>query len=140
MLDVDCVIAGLLGDRACGEILTAVRAGEVLALSTFDVEEEYRTAVNKTSIRRLREGAGMPGRRLLDSLADFIVRCRVVFPTGVAPAFPDEDRRKFLHCAFAANADFLVTRDVGLLEMESVGDTRIVTPAGFLAAFEASSR
>lgn len=44
----------------------------------------------------------------------------------------DPKDNKFLECAFACNADFLVTGDFHLLELKEFKKTKIVTPKQFL--------
>ena len=52
---------------------------------------------------------------------------------GDAPSFtrdPKDD--KFIVCALAGHAEYLVTEDKDLLVLERVGDVRIVTPYSFV--------
>lgn len=44
----------------------------------------------------------------------------------------DPDDNKFLDCAYAAKADFIVTGDKHLLKLGDFFDTKIITPKEFL--------
>jgi uncharacterized protein len=47
--------------------------------------------------------------------------------------FPrDRKDAKFLACALAGNADFLITGDRDFSEVETLGNTKIVSVSGFL--------
>jgi predicted nucleic acid-binding protein len=47
--------------------------------------------------------------------------------------FPrDRKDAKFLACALAGNADFLITGDRDFTEVETLGNTKIVSVSGFL--------
>jgi len=50
---------------------------------------------------------------------------------------PKDD--KFLACAVAAEAEFLVTEDRDLLDLDGYENLRIVTPARFLASLDAAA-
>lgn len=78
------------------------------------------------------------GRHSIDAQAQAvcIARCRGIVkgvPAGSAQGLPqcrDPDDQKFLALAYAARADFLVTKDQALLELaRRVAQFRIVAPA-----------
>ncbi len=78
------------------------------------------------------------GRHSIDVQAQAvcIARCRAIVkgvPAGLAEGLPqcrDPDDQKFLALAYAARADFLVTKDQALLELaRRVAQFRIVAPA-----------
>jgi putative PIN family toxin of toxin-antitoxin system len=45
---------------------------------------------------------------------------------------PDPDDNKFIECAIAGNADFIVSGDSHLLELQSILNTEVVSPSAFL--------
>ena len=61
----------------------------------------------------------------------------VVEPQDVPAICRDPDDDKFLACAVAARADYLVTEDKDLLVLENCRDTRICQPAEFIELLEA---
>ena len=65
---------------------------------------------------------------LEERIEELIALSEVVVPTGEAPPCRDENDRKYLHCAVAAEADYLVTTDLDLLVLENIGSTEIVRP------------
>lgn len=102
------------------------------------IEAEYYDAASKKGIVALfaRHGIGHAFYRLeLDALCLISER---VTPTGEAPPCRDEDDRKYLHCAAFANVGYLVTYDRDLLDLGSIGDIPIVTPANLLHSASAA--
>ena len=72
------------------------------------------------------------GEALLDAIAQ---KADILPPLGPAPAYtrdPKDD--KFVACALAGEANYLITEDKDLLVLEGVGDVRIVTPYDYLRA------
>jgi len=74
--------------------------------------------------------------------ADFAAKVRVfldaavcVEPSGELKALPyveDREDAKFLACALAADADYLITSDEHLLRVGNFGRTSVVKPSAFL--------
>jgi uncharacterized protein len=48
---------------------------------------------------------------------------------------PDPDDNKFIECAVSGNADFIVSGDSHLLDLESILNTEVITPSVFLKKF-----
>ena len=80
------------------------------------------------------------GKHSIDAAAQAaaLAACRQVAkhietaPAAGLPTCRDPDDQKFLEAALAAGADFLVTKDLALLELaRRVREFRIVTPAEF---------
>jgi putative PIN family toxin of toxin-antitoxin system len=74
-------------------------------------------------------------------LADYLPFVEMVEVKGArvsVPAPPDPDDRIFLELALVGEAAFLVTGDRSLRDMASLGKCRIVSPAEFRAALEAT--
>jgi putative PIN family toxin of toxin-antitoxin system len=69
-------------------------------------------------------------RRLRTLLTETAVR--VVIPTETIATASDPDDDRVLECAVAAQAQFIVTGEKGLLQLTSFRDVRIVSPASFL--------
>ena len=60
----------------------------------------------------------------------------VVEPQDVPAICRDPDDDKFLACAVAARADYVVTEDKDLLVLENCGDIRICQPAEFVVLLQ----
>lgn len=75
---------------------------------------------------------------LLVGIASFVVNSKIVIPEKRLALCRDEKDNMMLECCFAADADFLITGDKDILEMENielkteVPKLRIVSPRGYL--------
>lgn len=77
-------------------------------------------------------------KALLSGIASFVVRAGVIIPETKLSLCRDEGDNMVLECCLAAKADFLISGDNDLLELE--GDTlktaiaklRILSPRAFL--------
>ena len=67
-------------------------------------------------------------------------RCIAVTPTAAVRVCDDPDDNRILECAQAAGASFIVTGDDDLLRLKRLGQTKIVTPRGFVDAHRNSQR
>ena len=57
----------------------------------------------------------------------------LVAPQGVPPALPEPDNARFLHCAEAAQAEFLVTGNKRHFPQEACGVVRVVSAGELLS-------
>lgn len=89
---------------------------------------EYKVVLSRPKFRLTPE--------LQEQWFDLLDTFPTVAEVDLAIDFPiDPSDAKFLTCAIAANADFLITRDNDLAECESLIATAIVTVASFKASF-----
>jgi len=81
-------------------------------------------------------------KSLLSGIASFVVNAKVICPKKRLSICRDAEDDMILECCLAANADFLITGDKDLLEMEktklkkNLPKLRIVTPRTFLEHYE----
>jgi putative PIN family toxin of toxin-antitoxin system len=77
-------------------------------------------------------------KSLLSGIASFVVNAKVATPKKRLSLCRDEEDNMILECCFAADADFLITGDKDLLEMEKtrlkreLPKLKIVSPRVFL--------
>ncbi|MCL4862983.1 MAG: putative toxin-antitoxin system toxin component, PIN family [Caldilineaceae bacterium] len=91
--------------------------------------EELTDVLQRKSIQRLVYAD--EGQALLDALMQ---QAEVLPAIGNTPVYTrDAKDDKFVACAIAGQADFLVTFDEDLLVLRQVGVTRVVTPQQLLA-------
>lgn len=133
VLDNNCVIAGLTTFGAARELLAYLARGEILVAISDEIEAEYLDVNDRKSFRRLLDRVSLSTARYRVRLADVIGAAQRFSPEGEAPECRDPGDRKYLHCAVFAGADFLVTRDLDLLTLETIEGTRILTPEDLLA-------
>jgi len=80
-----------------------------------------------------RLAARYPNKRPTDWLSAIKQAAQLYFPSTVAPSIADPDDEKFIECAVAASADYLVTGDKAhLLSVKEAAGVPIVSVADFL--------
>lgn len=116
---------------APAELLRRWRAG-VLDLAVSEaILAEYERALLYERVRR-RHGRGVEEVR--EIVAEFREFALPVEPSETPPIVADDlDDDKFLWCAAAGGARYVVTRDEHLLRLRAYRGIRILTPAAFLA-------
>ncbi len=102
----------------------------VQMVSAPELKAELRGVLSHPSIRRfISPASGQVLRELVTLKADFLSLL------GPIPAFTrDHKDDKFIACALAGQAQYLITVDTDLLVLGTVDTVRIVTPEVFLAA------
>jgi len=123
VLDTNLLVAAFWNRRsASARILEGALEGEFAVFYTPRMRAELDLV-----LRNIR--ATQPYRERVDSFFDRAVRLE----GRPAPVYTeDAEDQKFLECAAAADADYLITSDEHLLRLKSVGNTAIVTPTRFL--------
>lgn len=120
---------------ASGRILRNIASGQLILQVSSAILDEYFDLASKDSVVELFGRHGVRASELSDVLRAILAESKLVNPEGDPPPCRDEDDRKFLHCASASQAHWLVTRDKDLL-VETIGDTAILKPHEFLARLE----
>ena len=120
-----CIKAGGLEAR----VVSMAATGEITACVTEEVLAEYRDVLNREKFRAWRDVSDA----LLESL--MVRAARVVAGTKVEAA-ADEDDNRFLECAAAAGAIFLITGNLRHYPPEW-GSTRILNARSFLELLNA---
>jgi putative PIN family toxin of toxin-antitoxin system len=135
VLDANVLVSGLLSRHgAPGKILEAWGDGQFdLVLSTPILDELERVVHEPWN----REKYNLPGKnleRFLRMIGDQAILVRPSMELNIIPADPPDNR--YLECAKAGEASYLVTGDGHLLELEEFEGVVILPPAGFLAILE----
>jgi uncharacterized protein len=107
-------------------------------------DARYLACASPAIIEEIREVLARPELvakfpRLLDrsdELENLLDELEVVPGPPPVQVCRDPDDGKFIACALAAKADYLVTEDNDLLVLDGYGGLRIVTPTEFLAAID----
>ena len=116
-----CWKAGSLEER----LLDMAIRGEIAACATDEVLAEYRDVLRRPKFSSIRETAEV-------KLAALEAACLHVSPGERLQLATDDDDNRFLECALAAGARFLVTGNLRHFP-ETFGFTRIVNAREFLA-------
>lgn len=122
VLDTNVLINADRGEGSYGKrILDLVIKGEVEALITRQVKQE-----NQLIIGRL-----VRDKKLRVGLEQFISLAREVEPETSGVALEDEEDYKLLDAAVGGGAQYLITSDKHLLDVEEYEGVQMVTPAQF---------
>ena len=107
-------------------ILNAWADSEFEVVASPDILEEYEETLLEVGHKIGRKGFA---ERWIVTIKE---RTHVVIPKLKIELCRDKDDDKFLSCAFAANAMFLVSGDKDLGILDRIGSTMIVTPNLFV--------
>ena len=129
VMDTNVLVSGIFfsgGNEA--QILGSVLEGRAVLLASLDTLEELRQVLARPRFQLTQPEALAIFRMVLS-------RCEIIVnPEKAQAKCRDPADPKFLDCAVAARADYLVTGDPDLLVMERVGRTLILTGARFVKA------
>lgn len=117
------VSAALKGGRP-GEVMRAWADGELILCVSRPIVAEYRRAFARADC--LSEFADIE-RRINDRQ-----HCEMAEKTGSLRVVSDPDDNKFVECAVALGAEFIVSGDKALLRLGRYESVDILNPVGFL--------
>ena len=120
LIEPSAAIKELIEKRWLGTELQMVTAPDLIA----ELENVLGRAYIQTLIRP------EEGEAILDAIT---LKADVLPPLGPVPAYtrdPKDD--KFIACALAGDANYVISEDKDMLVLAVVGDVRIVTPYDFL--------
>lgn len=122
VLDTNILVSGTFfpkGNEA--RLLQHVFEGNITLSSSLEILEEFREVLSRDKFELTTEE--------LQTIFEKIVSwCGIVLSTRQATSrCRDPDDQKFLDCAVAAKADYLVTGDPDLLTMKKADGSEIVT-------------
>lgn len=127
VLDTNVLISAALKPAGLeASVVAAAVAGTVEVWVTDQVWAEYEEVLGRPKFAKVRDVA----QKLLAALSACVQRTQALSPVSVAS---DEDDNRFLECAEAAKASFLVTGNLRHYPLE-FGPTRMVNARGFAVA------
>ena len=128
VIDTNVLVSGLLtpmGNEAL--ILLALHQGLVRSCFSDDILEEYAAVLARPKFGFEPEESGAV-------LALLRSKGELIRPEGSVPALPDAGDDKFLHCAQAARAEYIVTGNKRHFPQEVCGAIRVVSAGELLEA------
>jgi len=126
VIDTNVLVSGLLspaGNEAI--VLLAVRQGLLRPCFSEGIMTEYAEVIARPKFR-------FSADEVAATLALLRERGELVAPAGPPPVLPDPDDAKFLHCAEAAGAEYLVTGNKRHFPQETCGAVRVVSAGELL--------
>lgn len=139
VVDSNVLVSGTILSRGHPfEILEAWRRGEFVLVTSREMLAEVEAVLRRSKIfEKYRLTEDLVARLLVALEHD-----AMVVEAGPIVPLPDVEPHdvKFLACAEAGAADYLVTGDRALLKLRTFRETRIVDPATFTAIVDAARR
>jgi putative PIN family toxin of toxin-antitoxin system len=127
VVDTNVLLSGIFFEKGNeAQVLGLVLDNRATLLASLDTLEELREALSRPKFR-LSSSESLAVFQIILSKSEIVLnvqeaerKCR------------DRDDQKFLDCAVAGRADYLVTGDGDLLDMQNVGPTKILRAAQLL--------
>jgi putative PIN family toxin of toxin-antitoxin system len=131
VLDTNVIVSALLFQSTLSKIVILWQGDAFIPIISKDTFQELQTvlaypkfALTTDEIRALFEGEILPFFEVVEAVEDVKGVC----------ADPTDD--KFLACALAASADYLVSGDKALTELKQYKSVKIIKPSDFLKLFD----
>ena len=128
ILDTNVLISGLFFSGPPHEILEAWTAGQFDLVVSPEILEEYRRVANELAVKF----ASVEITGLLDFITVNSLICAAEPLPEQICSDPDDD--KFLACALASGAGYIVTGDRALLKLDGFRGITIMNPRRFVDA------
>lgn len=127
VLDTNVLISGILFEGSEAEILHSAEVGRIAVFVSLEILGEFVNVLSRPKFQ-------LATQEIL-AATEYILSFAIVRePTSrVGMRIRDPEDLKFLGCAQAARAHFLVTGDKDLLTIGKFQNTRILTPSQFLS-------
>ncbi|MGD0251799.1 MAG: putative toxin-antitoxin system toxin component, PIN family [Verrucomicrobiota bacterium] len=125
VVDTNVVVSAILRDRLPERVLMFIVARPDFEwVASPEILAEYRAVLRRPKFAVPDSVLSQWDERFDSAIAEWSVEIPVSFPRDVKDA-------KFLACALAAGADFLVTGDRDFTEARKLGRTKIVSVSQF---------
>jgi len=131
VLDTNVVVSALLFKTALSKIIDLWQRGAIIPAISKDTFQELQTvlaypkfALTPDEIRAMLEGEILPFFEVIEVREDV---------KGICADSADD---KFLACALAASADYLVSGDKALTELKQYKSVKIIKLSEFLKMFD----
>jgi hypothetical protein len=129
--DVNVLISGLIDPGGIpGQVLDQWRAERFLIVTSEAILDEFRLVAARPRLRKYGLTASRVAQ-LLRAIRQFAIV--VAGDAEVRAVSGDADDDKFIACALAGAADYIVTGDDHLLALREYNDIAIIPPKAFIA-------
>jgi hypothetical protein len=132
VIDTNVVVSPLLFGGKPGQMVSLWQDGRIRPYASEAIIAEYLRVL---AYPRFDLSEFLIAYLIYQQILPFFEIVRVQTPEGVICEDPEDD--KFLHCAVAAGARFIISGDHHLLGLSSYGNIPIVTVSAFLEAIAA---
>ena len=135
VLDTNVWISALLWGGKPAEIVKAAEKKQFVILLSEEIAGEISQVLTYPKIARIYKAAGMRREDLVEAVLKIGKFVQVTGKVSVIVEHPADD--KFIECALAANAEYIVSGDRHLLKVGSYKKTRVLSVSEFLQVIEA---
>lgn len=130
VIDTNIFLSGLLNESgASAKLIEYLRNGTFSLILSSDVFDEYANVIFDFNNDVLIEDA-------VELFLMILQRSNFVIPTEKHDVCRDKDDNKFIECAVAAHADFIVTKNIKHFPRKHYEGTKIVKIRDFLKILE----
>jgi hypothetical protein len=124
--DSNVIISGFLFGGNPARVLATFVSGGALGFTSLPILDEVRGVLQRPKF-------GLSAEQALAFVGELHLLCRVVEPRHRVQAIAEDPKDNMvLECADAARAEFIVSGDAHLLNLEQWGSIRILSPAEFM--------
>ncbi len=130
VLDTNVWVSALLWGGKPAEVIKAAEEGKIDIFASEETVGEINQVLAYPKIAKILQADGLLHEELIEAVLKVVKFVEVTKKVKVVLDHSADD--KFIDCALAAKADYLVSGDRHLLNIGSYKKTRIVTVAEFL--------
>jgi uncharacterized protein len=137
VLDTNVVVSGVIKEEGPpGQILRRLfQARQFISVTSLEILAEIREVLQRPKVRRYH---GWTDEEIDEFVTFLYAESDVTEGTLTVNIARDPQDNKFLACASEGNADYLVSGDDDLLQIEVFERTQIVRPRAFLETLQSS--
>lgn len=135
VLDANVWVSALLWGGKPAEIVRAAEDGKVCIVMSEEIIGEISQVLNYPKLRKMYQDAGLRHENLIEAVLKVVKFVKVTEKVNVGVEHPADD--KFIECALAASADYIVRGDKHLLKIGEYKKTRVLSVSEFLVILEA---
>jgi len=131
LIDTNVMISGTFWPGKSKVLLNAVRRGEITCVTSETLLEEFREIL--TDPQRPFRLSAQDASRIVDAWRSVAT---VIAPTSHVAVCRDPDDNRVLECALDGQAEYIITGDKDLLDLEEFQGMRIINVADFLQIYQ----
>jgi len=135
VLDVNVWVPVLLWGGNPAKIIKAAEEGKVATVASEEIVGKISQVLNYPKLRKVYQAAGLCLKDLIEAVLKVVKFVKVTEKVNVVVEHPADD--KFIECALAAGADYIVSGDKHMLKIGGYKKTPILSVSEFLLVLEA---
>jgi putative PIN family toxin of toxin-antitoxin system len=135
VLDANVWVSALLWGGKIAEIVKAAEDGKVSIVVSEEIVREISQVLNYPKLKKTYQAAGLRREDMVEAVLKVVKFVEVTRRVNVVAEHPSDD--KFIECALAAGADYIISGDKHLLKIGGYKRTRILSVSEFLGILEA---